>query len=60
VRCTRAAYDDGEDVYIGTWPVPADGICEGCGMSAKVREGSPRGSMVKLSGLSRSSHGEGR
>jgi hypothetical protein len=26
-------------------------------MSARVREGSPRGSMVKLSGLSGSSHG---
>jgi hypothetical protein len=26
-------------------------------MSARVREGFPRGSMVKLSGLSKSSHG---
>jgi hypothetical protein len=30
VRCTCAAYDDGEDVDYGTWPVDADGICEGC------------------------------
>jgi hypothetical protein len=30
VRRTRAAHDDGEDVYIGTWQVGADGICEGC------------------------------
>jgi hypothetical protein len=30
VRCTRAAHHDGEDVYIGTWPMAADGICEGC------------------------------
>jgi hypothetical protein len=29
VRCTRAAHDDGEDVDLGTWPVVADGICEG-------------------------------
>jgi hypothetical protein len=30
VRCTRAAHDDGEDVDLGTLPVAADGICEGC------------------------------
>jgi hypothetical protein len=30
VRCTRAAHDDGEDVDLGTWPLVADGICEGC------------------------------
>jgi hypothetical protein len=30
VRCARAAHDDGEDVDLGTWPVIADGICEGC------------------------------
>jgi hypothetical protein len=30
VRCARAAYDDGEDIDLGTWPVVADGICEGC------------------------------
>jgi hypothetical protein len=30
VRCARAAHDDGEDVDFSTWPVAADGICEGC------------------------------
>jgi hypothetical protein len=30
VRCARAAHDHGEDVDIGTWPLVADGICEGC------------------------------
>jgi hypothetical protein len=30
MRCTRAAHDDGEDVDLGTSPVVADGICEGC------------------------------
>ena len=30
VRCARAAHDDGEDVDYGSWPVVADGICEGC------------------------------
>jgi hypothetical protein len=30
VRRARAAHDDGEDVDLGTWPVGADGICEGC------------------------------
>jgi hypothetical protein len=29
VWCTRAAHDDGEDVDFGTWPMVADGICEG-------------------------------
>jgi hypothetical protein len=30
MRCARAAHDDGEDVDFGTWPMVADGICEGC------------------------------
>jgi hypothetical protein len=30
VWCTRAAHDDGEDVDLGTWPLVADGMCEGC------------------------------
>jgi hypothetical protein len=30
VQCACAAHDYGEDVYIGTWPVVADGIYEGC------------------------------
>jgi hypothetical protein len=30
VRRARAAHDDGEDVYVSTWLVATDGICEGC------------------------------
>ena len=30
MRRARAAHDDGEDVDLGTWPVDADGACEGC------------------------------
>jgi hypothetical protein len=30
VRCTRAAHDDGGDVYLCAWPLAADGVRKGC------------------------------
>jgi hypothetical protein len=30
LRRACAAHDDGEGVDLGTWPVDAGGICEGC------------------------------
>ena len=30
MRRARAAHDDGEDVDLVSWPVVADGVCEGC------------------------------
>jgi hypothetical protein len=29
VRCTRAAHNDGEDIYQCALPVAADGVCKG-------------------------------
>jgi hypothetical protein len=30
VRCTRAAHDDRDDVYLYAWRVAADGVRKGC------------------------------
>jgi hypothetical protein len=46
-RARSAAHDDGEDVYFGTWPMAADGICEGCVFGAN-QVGCLRGVVVRV------------